>query len=269
MKARTEGTTQLKSLLVTTPEPIRAESRSMTTVQLIKHRASSRARTHDDVVSTHTRFVLKRFALRYRKLDAEIAAYDTDLARLVEASNPALTHTKGIGTATGTQLLITAGDNPDRMHSEAAFAMLCGAAPIPAPSGRTTRHRLNRGGDRSANSALHRIALIRLATDPHPRAYAARRATDGKSKKDVLRCLKRALAREVFHLITNPQPADNSSDLRRARRALNLTLADVGDALACRIGKTSRIERGTTRDARFLHDYRAWLSHQQSLETAA
>ena len=114
----------------------------------------------------------------------EIAAHDSDLVQLVETVNPSLVQAKGIATITAAQLLITAGDNLERIVSEAAFAMLCGAAPIPASSGRTTRRRLNRGGGRAANSALHRIALVRLATDPDTRAYAAKHTAEGKSKKD-------------------------------------------------------------------------------------
>ncbi len=147
--------------------------------------------------------------------------------------------------------------------------MLCGAAPIPASSGRTTRHRLNRGGDRAANSALHCIALVRLATDADTRAYAAKRTAEGKSKKDILRCLKRAIAREVFHLITKPQPVQSAADLRPARQQLGLTITDVANALECGIAKISHIERGHIRDTRFLHEYRDWLTTQQPLKTAA
>jgi|GEM_PF-912130 IS110 family transposase len=104
-------------------------------------------------------------------------------------------------------------------------------------------------------------------TDTH--AYAAKRTAEGKSKKDILRCLKRAIAREVFHLITHPQPVQSAADLRPARRQLGLTITDVANALGCGIAKISRIERGHIRDTRFLHDYRDWLISQQSLRTAA
>lgn len=269
LKARTEVIQQIKSLLVTAPEPVRAEYRDLSTTRLVPRLAGSRARTGDDEVASRTRTALKRLATRYQQLDEEITSHDTDLAQLVEKVNPALVQVKGVSTVTAAQLLVTFGDNPDRVHSEAAFAMLCGAAPIPASSGRTTRHRLNRGGDRAANSALHRIALVRLATDPDTRAYAAKRTTEGKTKKDILRCLKRAIAREVFHLIANPSPAENSADLRPARQALGLTITAVADALGCGIAKISRIERGHIRDTRFLHEYRAWLTTAQHLEIAA
>lgn len=269
MKARTEVIVQLKSLIVTAPERVRAEYRDLSTSRLVTRLTGSRARVGDDEVASRTRTALKRLAVRYQQLDEEITGHDTDLAQLVDTLNPALVQAHGISTVTAAQLLITAGDNPDRLRSEAAFAMLCGAAPLPASSGKRTRHRLNRGGDRAANSALHSIAIVRLATDPDTRAYATRRTTEGKTKKDILRCLKRAIAREVFHLITTPQPAADSSDLRPARKNLGLTLTDVADALDCAISKISLIERGTIRDTRFLDHYRSWLTQQQHTQIAA
>ena len=220
LKAHTEVIVQIKSLLVTAPDHIRDEYRDLSTPKLVSRLAASPARTGDDLVAARTRAALKRLAERYQRLDEEITAYDTDLAELVDTLNPALAQVKGISAVTAAQLLITAGDNPERITSEAAFAMLCGAAPIPASSGKTTRHRLNRGGDRAANSALHRIALVRLATDPDTRAYAEKRIAEGKSKKDILRCLKRAIARQVFHLITNPPAVEHSDDLRPAEGQL-------------------------------------------------
>lgn len=269
LKARTEGIVQLKSLIVTAPELIRAEYRDLPTRQLITKLAGSRARAGDDDVTARTRSTLKRLATRYQQLDQEIASYDTDLADLVHVTNPAMVQTRGIQAITAAQLLITAGDNTDRIHSEAAFAMLCGAAPVPASSGKTNRYRLNRGGDRAANSALHQIALVRLATDPETRAYAARHRGQGKSKKDILRTLKRAIAREAFHLITNPPPLQDSADLRPARQQLGLSLTTVAEALDCAVSKVSLIERGTIRDTRFLHHYRAWLTEHQPAQTAA
>lgn len=102
----------------------------------------------------------------------------------------------GAGAIVAAQLVVTTGGNPERIPNEAAFAALCGAAPIPASSAKTTRHRLNRGGDRRGNAALHRIALVRLLYDARTRAYATRRTTEGKTPKEILRCLKRAIARE-------------------------------------------------------------------------
>lgn len=268
LKSHTEVIVQIKSLLVTAPEAIRDEYRTLTTTKLVARLAASRPRTGDNIVAARTRSALKRLAERYQRLGEEILTYDTDLTGLVTALNPALMQTKGVSTITAAQLLVTAGDNPERITSEAAFAMICGVSPIPASSGKTNRHRLNRGGDRAANSALHRIALVRLATDPRTRAYADKRMTEGKSKKDVLRCLKRAIAREVYRLIVHPQPAETSSDLRPARQCAGYTLTRVADALECSPLKISRLERGHITDIAFLREYRAWLRDHQPLKSA-
>ena len=269
MKARTEVIVQLKSLIVTAPEAVRDEYRNLTTGALIPKLSGSRGRAGGDEIEAHTRSALKRLAIRYQQLNEEIATYDTDLAQLVGVINPALVQTKGIATITAAQLLITAGDNPERLRSEAAFAMLCGAAPLPASSGKTTRHRLNRGGDRAANSALHKIAIVRMATDPETRNYVTRRTAEGKTKKGILRCLKRAIAREVFHLITDPQPVAETGDLRPTRKNLGLTLAEAADALGCSLLKISRIERGHVNDSKFLTTYRTWLKQQTPAQIAA
>ena len=269
VKARTETIQQIKSLLVTAPERIRAEHRGLTAGQLVDRLVAARPRSGDDETAACTRLALKRLAVRYRQLDAEIASHEADLTRLVHAANPTLAQTGGIGTITAAQLLATAGDNPDRIGSEAAFAMLCGAAPIPASSGKTNRHRLNRGGDRAANCALHQIAINRLATDPVTRAYAAKRTAEGKTNKDILRCLKRAIAREVFHLITNPPPAEDSTDLRPTREQLGLSMAHVAAALDCSVAKLSRLERGHISNLKFLHQYRDWLANQKPCPRAA
>ncbi len=118
--------------------------------------------------------------------------------------NPALVALHGVATDVAGQLLVTAGDNPQRLHSEAAFAMLAGVAPLPASSGRTDRHRLNRGGDRHANAALYRVVCCRLRWDPRTRAYAERRTAQGLSKPEIIRCLKRYIAREIYTALTHP-----------------------------------------------------------------
>ena len=135
------------------------------------------------------------------------------LAQLVATAAPALLTVKGFGPETAGALLVAAGDNPDRLRSEGAFARLCGVAPLPASSGRTTRHRLNRGGDRDANRALYLLVLGRMGWDPRTRDYVARRTAEGLSKPEIIRCLKRYLAREVYRLLRAPTdvraPLDN------------------------------------------------------------
>ena len=145
---------------------------------------------------------LRILARRWQALQAEIDELDTQLGVLVTAAAPQLLALPGVGVDTAGQLLVTAGENHDRLTREAAFAMLCGVAPIPASSGKTTRHRLNRGGDRQANAALYRVVLCRLRWDPRTRDYMQRRTKEGMSKKEIIRCLKRYVARELHQIIT-------------------------------------------------------------------
>lgn len=226
---------QIRDLLITAPEPIRAQFRRMGPKAVLAALAASRPHVGEDSVTDVTRASLRHLARRVHALHREIDEHDHQLDALVRTLNPALLQAKGIGVIGAAQLLITAGDNADRIHSEAAFAMLCGACPIPASSGKTTRFRLNRGGDRQANSALHRIAVVRLHCDPRTRAYATRRRSEGKTSSEILRCLKRAIAREVYHLITKPPVAINTTDLRPLRHAAGLTLARAAADLCARV----------------------------------
>ena len=126
---------------------------------------------------------------------------DAELDRLTATAAPKLVALFGVGSDSAGALLVAAGDNPDRLRSDAAFSMLCGASPIEASSGKTRRHRLNRGGDRQANAALYRIVVARLRHDEQSQRYVARRISEGKSKKEAIRCLKRYVAREVFAVL--------------------------------------------------------------------
>ncbi|HVA58936.1 MAG TPA: transposase [Mycobacteriales bacterium] len=145
-------------------------------------------------------------ARRVHHLNTEIVDLDDRRTALVIQVAPELLNAFGVGPETAATLLVSVGDNPDRLHSEAAFARLCGVAPIPAGSGKTNGyHRLHRGGDRQANSALWRIVLVRMATDPDTRAYVERRTKEGKQKRFIIRCLKRYVAREIFQLLPIPK----------------------------------------------------------------
>jgi transposase len=135
-------------------------------------------------------------------LHDEIGDLDTMIIAIIDELAPTLVARNSIGHGSAAQLLLTAGNNSERLHSEASFAALCGVSPVPASSGKTIRHRLNRGGDRAANSALHIIAIGRLRTDPRTKAYMTKRIAEGHSKLEVIRCLKRYIAREVFALIS-------------------------------------------------------------------
>ena len=141
-----------------------------------------------------------------------------------------------------------------------AFAALCGAAPVPASSGQITRHRLSRGGDRAANSALYRIALVRMSSHPPTREYVERQTAKGRTKKEILRLLKRAIAREMFRMLTRPGPVDDYRDLRPARHARNLTLAAVAAHFGVPIITISRLERGHQRNDTLANNYRQWLT---------
>ena len=137
-------------------------------------------------------------------MGAELAKVDAELDRLTALAAPALRQLCGVGPEIAGALLAAAGDNPERLRSEAAFSMLCGASPIEASSGKTVRHRLNRGGNRQANTALYRIMAVRLRWHQPTRDYLARRTKEGLSKREIIRCLKRYVAREVFAALNAP-----------------------------------------------------------------
>ncbi|URN14615.1 IS110 family transposase [Streptomyces sudanensis] len=210
IKSRTQTINQIRTLIVTAPGEVREKLRALPTGELIRQLARSRPGSDHADPACAIRTALRRLARRYQYLTEEITDADAELKPLVAQTVPDLVALPGVGTETAAQLLITAGDNPNRLRSEASFAHLCAAAPIPASSGRTHRHRLNRGGDRQANNALHTIALVRMRYDTRTKDYVIRRTAEGMSKKDILRCLKRFIAREVYkHLIssqTTPKP---------------------------------------------------------------
>jgi len=260
VKARTAAINQIKSLLITAPAELRERYRRHTTTTLIRALARCRPAAHDDPTTIAVLIGCKALAQRILFLEDQDRTLTAELDRLVTAINPALRATYGVGPDTAAQLIITAGTNPHRLHNEAAFAMLCGTAPIPASSGKTHRHRLSRGGDRAANNALHRIALVRMSSDERTRAYVKAQLAKGRSKLDILRLLKRAIAREAFRLLTQPCAVDDYSDLRPARQAKNITLATVADHFGLWPNDISRLERGLKRNDTLADTYRAWLT---------
>ena len=204
-KARTQALNQIRSLVSTAPADLREQLRALTITQTVAICAAYRPRSGSDV-ETVSKVALRVLARRVQHLDADIDELDTRRTALVSEVAPDLLKAFGVGPDTAATLLVCVGDNPERLHSEAAFARLCGVAPIPAGSGKTDGyHRLHRGGDRQANSALWRIVLVRMSTDPDTKAYVARRTQEGKQKKFIMRCLKRYLARALFQLLPQPQ----------------------------------------------------------------
>jgi transposase len=195
---RTQAVNQARALIVTGPEELRARFAQRSPAQLIEAIAALRPRP-GEVPGYATRVALRELGRRAQFLDAQLERLDELITPLVTARAPGLLALHGVGPDTAAVLLVAAGDHPERLRSESSWAHLCGAAPIPASSGKTAgRYRLNRGGDRQANSALWRIVLVRMRSHPATRAYADRRSKEGLSKKEIIRCLKRYVAREVY-----------------------------------------------------------------------
>jgi transposase len=203
VKARTQAVNQLKALLVTAPEDLRHRLREHPTKDLVDTCARFRPGSDLDEVHTATKFALRSVARRHQQLSKEIAELDEQLDRLVAKAAPQLTTLRGVGTEHAATLLTVAGDNPQRLKSEASFASLCGVSPIEASSGKVVRHRLNRGGDRDANRALHLICVVGMRHDQRTKEYVARRTAEGKSKREIKRCLKRYIAREIYRLLAS------------------------------------------------------------------
>lgn len=208
IEQRADCLRRIKTLIITAPETLRAQLRCLDGATLVGTCAGLRPdRARIDDPAQAAKVALRSLARTHQSLSEEIEDLEDLIGPLVEAINPTLTRLNGVGPDTAGQLLVTAGANPERIRSEAAFAMLCGVAPIPASSGQTRRYRLNRGGDRQANAALYRVVLSRLRWDPETQAYARRRTAQGLSKKDIIRCLKRYVAREVYRVLTTDSQA--------------------------------------------------------------
>jgi len=270
VRDRTAATNQFHTLLLTAPDALRDELMPISRPKRIITAARWRTRIHDDLVTRHARQALRELARRIHFLTEQVERCNADLDVLVDQAAPALLDLPGVGTHTAAQLLVTAGDNPQRIRNEAAFAHLCGVAPIPASSGKTHRHRLNQGGDRAANHALWRIAFVRLSTDPRTKTYVARRTAEGLSNRDIMRCLKRYIAREIHRAITRPLPlAPRGAELRQIRTAAGLPLHAVAGPFEMTIQRLSRIERGITRDPDLQTRIHTWLTTPATTQLAA
>ena len=203
-KARTQAINQLRNLVVTAPDDLRARLRDLPIKELLAVCAAFRVAPDDDSLRAITRLSMRDLAQRVLFLDTSREQTRQRLDRITAATAPDLLALKGVGPDVASTLLVTAGDNPERLRDEASFAALCGTSPIPASSGRTNRHRLNRGGDRQANAALWRIVIVRLNSDQRSKDYLARRISEGRTKTEAIRCLKRYIAREVFRALPRP-----------------------------------------------------------------
>jgi transposase len=263
IKARTQAANQIRDLIVTAPDQLRSRLRNLDTDERVAVCARFRAGQVSDPAEA-TKLALRTLARRHQELGREITELNNQITKLCAAVNPALLAASGVGPEVAATLLVTAGDNPHRMNSEAAFAALCGVSPVEASSGKVTRHRLNQGGDRQANNALWRIVLVRMSSDPRTKAYVTRRTLEGKSKKEIIRCLKRHVAREIFRLLTNPPPVITGDDLRTERLDAGLTLATAAEALGTWPTRISQLERGLYHDAELARRYQHWLHPEQA-----
>lgn len=198
---RIKSMNQIRHLGFTAPDELRERLRGVSRDDLGSVAASFRPRADGAPVVTATKTAIRILGRRVLALDDELAVIDALLKPLVVATAPRLLEVHGVGVDTAATLLVAAGDNPDRLRSEAAWAHLCGTAPIPASSGKVTRWRLNRGGDRQANGALWVVVITRMSSDPRTRAYVERRLAEGKSKTEIIRILKRYVAREIYRYL--------------------------------------------------------------------
>jgi transposase len=259
MKARTAAMRQIHTQLITAPSQIRDRFRDMGSEKRLTVLAKMQVPVNRTPLERAVLLALKTLAMRCNDLQREHERLGVELDQLVTAANPGLRAAYGVGPDTAAQLLLTAGGNPERLRSEAAFAALCGTSPVPASSGKITRHRLSRGGDRGANGALYRIALVRMSSDARTKDYVAKQREAGQSSKEILRKLKRAIAREVFRYLATPVTAPTVADLRPLRQSKNITLTAAANHFAVWPSVISRLERGLQRDDTLAETYREWL----------
>ncbi|KJF24539.1 MULTISPECIES: IS110 family transposase [unclassified Rhodococcus (in: high G+C Gram-positive bacteria)] len=263
-KCRTALTNSLRNVIVGAPPRMREQLEAMTSTGLVAHCARLRvsAGAPTDPVQA-LKLTLRALATHILAQTAELNGLRAHLTELTRTANPALLATPGVGVDSASALLVTAGDNPERLRSEASFAALCGVSPIEASSGKHVRHRLNRGGDRQANNALWRIAMIRGNSDERTRLYTARRTAEGKSPREISRCLKRHIAREVYSLLTAPPPIAGTDDLRPLRHRTGLAMQAAADHFEVSLTTVSRTERGIKPNHEFAARYRTWLSEHE------
>ena len=239
-------------LLTTAPEHIRERYRGLRTP--IRMRRLAVCRPSGNMVEQGMLVALKAAGKAWKALKEQADLLERSMRLILEEHARPLLDIYCASTVTAATLAIVAGDNPERIRSEAAFAKLCGACPIPASSGKTNRHRLNKGGNRQGNSALHHIAIVRMRYHQPTRDYVDRKTGEGKGKMEIIRCLKRFIAREAYRALVsirrgrtplNKPPAERGRRLRELRVAHGITQQQIGDALGVHSSRISEIERGT------------------------
>ena len=260
VKAQQAAWRQIQALLINAPAHLRDRYRYLPEAKLVVALSRTRPDVVKDAGEVDILYALRSLARRHRQLGEETAQLQQRMLARATTANPALLALKGVGPVIGAQLLITAGDNPDRLRSSTSFAALCGTAPIPVSSGRTDRHRLSRGDDRQANAALHHIVKVRMSYDPVTKAYRDAHLAKGWTISAVFRALKRAVAREIFQALTGHCAVPDYTDLRPARRAKNLTLTAAAAHLGVWPSRIGELELGRRPNDELAERYRTWLN---------
>lgn len=261
LKARSQAGNQIHNLIVNAPNELRNRLQALQLADCVQTCARFRTAGIDSTIAA-AKTALRSLSRRWQVLTEEINTLDIDIHALCVEANPALMGALGVRAEVAATLLVAAGDNPERMHSPAAFAALCGASPVEASSGKIVRHRVNTGGNRQANNALWRIVMVRLSCCPRTQAFAVQRRSEGKTTKEIIRILKRYVAREMYQLLTNPPQVLNGADLRTARQALGISLARVAADLDTWPTRISRLERRLDHNNDLADRYQHWLNTQ-------
>ncbi|ACV21484.1 Transposase IS116/IS110/IS902 family [Slackia heliotrinireducens] len=243
----------MDSMLVTAPYGVRERWRGLEGAALM--RAVAAGRPKDAAGRT-----MREVAKSWLGAEARAGRLEAEILELMARSYPALIGAPCVGAISGARIVLAAGSNPSRLGGEAAFSMLCGTSPVPASSGNTVRHRLNRGGNRQANRAVHEIARARMSHDPRTKAYIARKMSEGKTKREAVRCLCRYIAREIYRLLTGPQePPCDQSALAERRKACGLTQRQAAEGAGITRAKVGGLERLAEFDTESLLRYDAFL----------
>ena len=261
VQTATKTTNTVKSLIITAPEDMRAKYGKLNAKALMSRLSRSHSRA-EDTASDCLMSALQTLARTWLELEKRSCELLERIESILGKNAPALLELPGCGAVNAADLIIAAGGNPERLHSESAFASFCGVSPIEASSGQVTRHRLNRGGNRAANRALHMIVVSRMRSDPRTAAYIERRTSEGKAKREIMRCLKRYVAREVYSALLHPQDTKypKGAELADARILLGISQKEIAGRLGVSNARISEIERGKRLHSELRQRYQQFLS---------